>query len=79
VYAREGNYEDALEALRRSGNEAEAYNDVGYIAMMDGRYGEAITFFQEAIRLAPTYYAAANENAGEARRKSLKAKARGLD
>lgn len=79
VHAREGHYEDALEALRRSGSEAEAYNDVGYIAMMDGRFSEAINFFQEAIRLAPTYYVAANENATEARRKSIRASERTLE
>lgn len=79
VYARESNYEDALEALRRSGGEAEAYNDVGYIAMLDGRYSQAVRFFQEAIRLAPSYYVTANENAEEARRQSLKAETRKLD
>lgn len=72
VHAREGNYEDAIEAVRRSGSEAEAYNDIGYVAMMEGRYSEAMTFFREAMRLSPTFYTTASENAEEAERRHLR-------
>jgi Flp pilus assembly protein TadD len=63
VLAREGDYDAALDALARSGTEAEAYNDIGYVSMVGGRYSEAIFFFQEAMRLSPTFYVTASENA----------------
>lgn len=63
VHARQGDYEYAVEAVGRDGERAEAYNDVGYIAMLDGRYDEALSFFEQAMHLSPSYYATASENA----------------
>jgi tetratricopeptide (TPR) repeat protein len=63
LHAREGNYDAALDALGRIGSEAEAYNDIGYVAMLEGRYTEAAFFFEEALRLSPTFYVTASENA----------------
>ncbi|PXX97381.1 tetratricopeptide repeat protein [Halomonas sp. LBP4] len=63
VYAREGDHETAIEAVARNGDRAKAYNDIGYISMLEGRYVDAMDFFQEAMRLSPAYYTTASENA----------------
>lgn len=68
VHAREKNYQFALEALGRAGNESEAYNDVGFVSMMEGDYNQALSFFQEAMRLSSVYYVKASENADNTRR-----------
>lgn len=68
VHAREKNYQFALEALGRAGNESEAYNDVGFVSMMEGDYNQALSFFREAMRLSPVYYVKASENADNTRR-----------
>ncbi|QTP54478.1 tetratricopeptide repeat protein [Billgrantia sulfidoxydans] len=63
VYAREGDFETAIEAVARNGDRAKAYNDIGYISMLEGRYEDAMGFFDEAMRLSPAYYVTASENA----------------
>jgi Flp pilus assembly protein TadD len=63
VYAKTGRYQEALEAFRKTGEVHEAYNDVGYIAMVAGRLDDADRFFDEAIRLSPTFYELAEQNA----------------
>ncbi len=63
VYAREGDHETAIEAVARNGDRAKAYNDIGYISMLEGRYQDAMGFFHEAMRLSPAYYLTASENA----------------
>ncbi|QTP58611.1 tetratricopeptide repeat protein [Billgrantia antri] len=63
VHAREGDYDTAIEAVARSGDRAKAYNDIGYISMLEGRYQDAMGFFEEAMRLSPAYYVTASENA----------------
>ncbi|MDR5899536.1 tetratricopeptide repeat protein [Halomonas vilamensis] len=63
VYAREGDFETAVEAVARNGDRAKAYNDIGYISMLEGRYDDAMGFFEEAMRLSPAYYVTASENA----------------
>ncbi|TFH85599.1 tetratricopeptide repeat protein [Billgrantia azerbaijanica] len=63
VYAREGDFETAVEAVARSGDRAKAYNDIGYISMLEGRYEDAMGFFEEAMRLSPAYYVTASQNA----------------
>ncbi|WP_206675723.1 tetratricopeptide repeat protein [Marinobacter daqiaonensis] len=68
VHAREKNYQFALEALGRAGNESEAYNDVGFVSMIEGDYSRALSFFSEAMRLSPVYYVKASENADNTRR-----------
>lgn len=67
VHARQKNYDSALEAIGRTGAQAEAYNDVGFVSMMSGDYAEALSFFEEAMRLSPAYYVMASENAKNAR------------
>ncbi|TDX28411.1 tetratricopeptide repeat protein [Modicisalibacter xianhensis] len=68
VHARQGDYGYALEALGRNGQPAEALNDVGFVSMMSGDYDQALTFFEEAMRLSPAYYVTASENASNVRR-----------
>lgn len=68
VQAREKNYTAALEALGRTGEESEAYNDVGFVSMMAGDYSQALAFFNQAMRLSPAYYVTASENARNAER-----------
>lgn len=68
VHAREKNYRSALEALSRTGEESEAYNDVGFVSMMAGEYDQALSFFDQAMRLSPAYYVTASENARNAER-----------
>jgi Flp pilus assembly protein TadD len=63
VYAREGDFDTAIEAIARSGDRAKAYNDIGYISMLEGRYQDAMGFFEEAMRLSPAYYITASQNA----------------
>lgn len=63
VYARAGDFETAIEAVARNGDRAKAYNDIGYISMLEGRYQDAMGFFEEAMRLSPAYYITASQNA----------------
>jgi Flp pilus assembly protein TadD len=69
VYAREGAYEKALEAMSKVMAAHVAANDVGYIAMLDGDYDWAEHLFAEAQRLSPRYYKMADDNAAELRRR----------
>jgi Flp pilus assembly protein TadD len=71
VYARRGDYEQALRILQRVVSPYVAANDVGYIAMLSGDYDRAQTLFDDAIRLSPRYYATANENVAELRRRRV--------
>lgn len=67
VHARNGDTDAAFEAFRHTLDEASAYNDLGYIYMLDGRYDEAEQFFQEAISASPTYHALAHANLNQLR------------
>ncbi|ART83654.1 hypothetical protein CBP31_14275 [Oceanisphaera profunda] len=62
LYYRWDRKSDALMALRKNGSQAEALNDLGYIAMMDGAYEEASSLFQRAIDASPRYYPKAVAN-----------------
>ncbi len=75
VHARQRDYDEALQAVARSGSEAEAYNDIGYVSMLEGRYEEAMEFFMEALRLSPSYYVTASENARYTERRLRRAAA----
>lgn len=67
VYSRQGKYEKALAAFRKVQDLPQAYNDVGYIAMVAGRLDDAQSFFEEAQRLSPEYYPTASDNAQRVR------------
>jgi Tfp pilus assembly protein PilF len=62
LHVRKGHYERAVNAFRRVMGPAQAYNQVGYVCMGEGKLVEAEHFFLKAIKTSPTYYAKANEN-----------------
>jgi Flp pilus assembly protein TadD len=63
IYAKNARFEQALEALSKTVKEYQAYNDVGYVAMLSGHYDVARNYFNEALRLSPSYYELAAQNA----------------
>lgn len=70
VYATQGWYDDALETFLRIEDEPDAYNATGAIAMDNGDIEEAYNYLSEAVRLAPTYFAQAEKNLAELRKKN---------
>lgn len=62
VYSKSGRYMEALNALRKTGEIHEAYNDLGYVVMLTGDYEKASQFLEEAIRLSPSHYELADRN-----------------
>ncbi len=62
VHARLGNDAAAIQAFTHVLNEADAYNNLGYIYMMNNKTPAADEYFQKAISLSPTYHRLANEN-----------------
>ncbi|WP_051216286.1 tetratricopeptide repeat protein [Ferrimonas futtsuensis] len=62
VYARMKHYKRALVALKQVMPEADALNDLGYFAMLEGRYGDAQELFWKAIDASPIYFAKAQDN-----------------
>jgi len=73
VYATQGWYEDALETFLRVEDARDAYNETGAIAMSNGDHGEALHFFNEAVRVSPTYFARAEQNIAQLRKKDARA------
>jgi Flp pilus assembly protein TadD len=69
VYGKQGWYEDALETFLRVGEESYAYNETGVIAMSNGDTEMALYYLTEAVRLSPTYFAQAEKNLAELRKK----------
>jgi tetratricopeptide (TPR) repeat protein len=62
LQARLSNYEEAHTAFVKVSSPAEASNNTGYIAMMNGDYSEANNYLQEAINVSPKFYKKANDN-----------------
>jgi len=62
VRARQGAYEEAVQILGSIMPEAQACNDVGYIAYQLEDYESAAFFLGEAIRLSPSYFETAHAN-----------------
>jgi Flp pilus assembly protein TadD len=62
LQGRSSNYEQAYSAFASISSVAEANNNIGYIAMMNGDYPEANHYLQEAIKTAPEFYKKANDN-----------------
>lgn len=69
VAARTGDYSAALERLIRVQKEPQAYNDVGYIAMLNGDLSAAESLLNKAVQLSPTYYERAQDNLKQLRLK----------
>ncbi len=72
LYIRKGDYEEAVSAFTQVENLHEAYNDVGFICMLNGKYDISEAFFKRAIKLSPRYYEAANRNLRKNRQLSNK-------
>lgn len=62
VHARLGNDTAAIQAFMHVLDEADAYNNLGYIYMVNDKTPAADEYFQKAISLSPTYHRLANEN-----------------
>ena len=62
LQARLRKYEQAYLIFCKVSAPAEANNNTGYIAMMNGDYAEASHYLQEAIESSPQFYKKANDN-----------------
>ncbi len=61
-------YDQALETFSETLDDPEAYNNIGYIALLSRDYGKAIDLFEYAIELSPAYYVKASYNLKKAQR-----------
>lgn len=59
IHVRRSSYDEALGAFERVVNKANAYEHVGSLTMMEGKYEVAEYFLNRAIDASPTYYASA--------------------
>ena len=55
-------YDKALEAFKKGGSEAEAYNNLGYVYLKSGQRDKAKLSFTKAMEINPRFYETANEN-----------------
>jgi len=62
LYARRQDYGRAVEALQEVLPDAEAFNKVAEASMAKGDYSTAEELLEQAIRVSPTYFPAAEEN-----------------
>jgi len=62
LYARKANFDEAVSAFTQVEDLPAAYNDIGFICMLDGEYDISEAFFKRAIKLSPRYYETANNN-----------------
>ena len=62
LQARTGEMVEALQTLKKVLTEYEAYNELGYIYMMQQDYGKARRLFELAISSSPTYFERASKN-----------------
>ena len=63
VYVRQDKFINAINLLiDHTDDKPSAYNTVGYICMIEGKYDQAEQFFNQAIDLSPTYFEIAVEN-----------------
>jgi Flp pilus assembly protein TadD len=62
VYTRKEQYDRALDAFQRVMDKPDAYNNLGFLCMINRQYDQAEYFLQKAIRLSPSYYVKAHEN-----------------
>jgi Flp pilus assembly protein TadD len=62
IYVRNGQYNRAFQTLKQVMSDADAYNDIGYLLMLEGRHQEAEYFLQHAIEASPVYFEKAYSN-----------------
>lgn len=65
--ARDRNYSGALATWRLIMSDAEAHNNVGYVAMLNGDLADAERYLSRALTLSPRYYPAADANLAKVR------------
>jgi len=70
VFARVQDFDRALSAMTNAIPRHVALNDIGYVAMLDGNYGVARKFFEDAILESPRHYQTAQDNLAELNRRS---------
>jgi Flp pilus assembly protein TadD len=69
AYFQQGYYQNALASFKKgTGNEAVAYNNMGYEYLSVKKYSEAIEALQKAIDLHPKFYPSAQKNLNQAQR-----------
>lgn len=62
LYSREENYRSALDAFSHAMDTSHAYNDAGYLSMLDGKYALSERLLVRAINESASYYDTANQN-----------------
>jgi len=62
-----GRLNEALESFKYAGGEAKAYNNLGYVLLTDDKPAKAVSYFEKAIELSPSYYVKAADNLKRAR------------
>jgi len=63
IMVRESRYREVLDLLtEHSKDKSAAFNTIGYICMLDGKYVKADEYFNKAIDVSPTYFEIAYEN-----------------
>ncbi len=62
VLCKLGRYHEAIEAFRSSGDEAQAYNNLGAFLLEEREYAKASRAFQRALELRGSHYAKAHDN-----------------
>lgn len=72
LYTRKAEYDEAISAFTQVEDLPEAYNDIGFICMLNGKYEISQAFFKRAIKLAPRYYETANINLQKSRQLASK-------
>ncbi len=62
LQTRQGKTQEALLTFQKATDKASAYNNIGYIFMLDGNYGDAEQYLEQAISLSPVYHTEAFAN-----------------
>lgn len=62
IFVRKGQYNKAVKTFKQVMNEFDAYNDLGYLVMLDGHLDDAEFFFKKAIDMSPMYFEKAYSN-----------------
>jgi tetratricopeptide (TPR) repeat protein len=77
VLARQGRYEDALDAVQKESDLARAYNVLGKVAQEAGDLERARQLFSDAISAAPRWFQEAQDNLAAVNERLLASKASG--
>ena len=62
-----GKYPEALEAFKKSGDEATAYYNLGCLFLSEGKPHEAVDAFEKAIERKPGFYVQAHQRMKKAK------------